>query len=114
MSCGIVCSPIKREVPRVEYDYLRIRYIRAVAFRLAEIKREIMLAPNYEQPWLCSPHPRLPRCVGVDVGAVVIEEVALNLRLPRRIQKGILVGPKVRIIEINIRVISDVAYLRGC
>jgi hypothetical protein len=55
-----------------------------------------------------------PRCIGVDVGAVVIEEIALNLRLPGRIQKCILVGPKIRIIELNVRVISDVACLRGC
>jgi len=98
-------------MPRVEYDDLRIRHVCAVAFRLAEIKREIMLAPDDKEPWLRSPHPRLPRCIGVDVGAVVIEEVALDLRLPWRIKKCILVGPQIRIIELNVRVVADVACL---
>src|SRR5580704_6811569 len=82
---NLVRFRIQREVPGVEYDDFCIRHVCAVAFRLAKIKREIMLAPDDKEPWLRSPHPRLPRCIGFDVSAVVIEEVALDLRLPWRI-----------------------------
>jgi len=87
-------------VPRVEYDDLRIRYVSAVAFRLAEIEREIVLAPENQKLWLRLLEPCLPLRISINVRAVVIEEIALNLRLPWRIQKCILVGPKIQIIEL--------------
>ena len=37
---------IKREVSGVEYVDLRVRYVLAVAFRLSEIEREIVPAPE--------------------------------------------------------------------
>ncbi len=42
----------KRKVSGVEYVNLRIRYVFAVAFRLAEIEREIVLAPEDQELWL--------------------------------------------------------------
>src|SRR5262249_48365050 len=52
--------------------------------------------------------------LGRDVRAVVIEEITLNLRLPRRVQKGVLIGPKIRVIELDLRIGSNMARLRGC
>src|ERR1017187_6099315 len=108
------CFSIKGEVSCVEYMDLRIRHILAVALRLAEIEREIVLAPQNEELWLCLPHPRLPLGIGLDVLAVIVEEIALNLRLPRSVQKGKLIGPEIWVIELDVRIVSDVARLRGC
>jgi hypothetical protein len=52
----------------------------------------------------------LPLRVRVDVGAVVVEKVTLNLRLAWSIEESILIGPEVRVIEFDIRVI---AYMTG-
>lgn len=97
----------------IEHADLRARHILAVAFRLAEIEREIVLAPDDQELWLRLLHPRLPLRIGRDIRAVVIEEIALNLCLPCRLQEGILISPKIWIIELDIRVVSDVACPRG-
>ena len=44
---NLICFGIKREVSCVEYVDLRVRYVLAVAFRLAEIEREVVLAPEH-------------------------------------------------------------------
>ena len=41
-------------------------------------------------------HPCLPLRVGVDVRAVVIEEVTLNIHLARLTKKSKFIGPKIR------------------
>src|ERR1700675_2464753 len=82
------CSGIKSKVSCVENVNLSVRYIPAIGFRLREFKREVILAPNHQQPRLPLAHPRLPLGVGVDVRAVVIEEVALNIRLAGLAEKG--------------------------
>ena len=46
-SRNLLCFGIKREVSCVEYVDLRVRYVLAVAFRLAQIEREIVLAPEH-------------------------------------------------------------------
>ena len=75
----------------VENVNLSVRYIPAIGLRLREFEREVILAPNHQQPRLPFVHPRLPLGVGVDVRAVVIEEVALNVHLTRLTKKGKLV-----------------------
>jgi hypothetical protein len=109
----LVCFGIKREVSCVEDVDFRLRYILAIAFRFAEIEREIVLAPENQKLWLRLLEPCLPLRISIDVRAVVIEEIALNLRLPWRIQKCVLIGPKIRVIELDLRIVSDMAGLRG-
>src|SRR5216684_5814892 len=72
---------IKREVSCVENVNLSVRYIAAIGLGLREFKREVILAPNHQQSRLPFAHPRLPLGVGVDIRAVVIEEIALNIHL---------------------------------
>ena len=48
----LVCLGIQREVSCVEYVDFRLRYILAIAFRFAEIEREIVLAPENQKLWL--------------------------------------------------------------
>ena len=56
-------------------------YILAIAFRLAEVEREVVLAPEHQKPGVRLLQPKLPFRIGLDIRAVVIEEIALNLRL---------------------------------
>jgi hypothetical protein len=51
-STAISSVLVSSEVPCVEYVDLRVQYVLAVAFWLAEIEREIMLAPEDQKPWL--------------------------------------------------------------
>ena len=48
----LICFGIKREVSRVEYMNLRVRYVLAKTFRLADIERGIVLAPEDQKLWL--------------------------------------------------------------
>ncbi len=45
--CNLICLGVKREVSGVEYVDLRVGNV--VALRLAEIEREVMLAPDHQQ-----------------------------------------------------------------
>jgi len=71
-----------------------------------------VLAPEDQELWLRRLHPCLPLWIGLDISAIVKEEVALNLCLPWRIWKCVFIGPKVRIIQLNLRIISDMARPR--
>ena len=76
---------IEREMSRVENVDFRGEYVLMVAFRLSEIEGEVVLAPKDKEFRLCLLHPGLPFWVGLDVGAIVVEEIALNLRLIGRV-----------------------------
>jgi hypothetical protein len=65
----------------VENVNLRLRDIQAISFRLREIEREVMFAPNHQQGRLLLADLCLLSGVGVDVRAGVVEQVALNSRL---------------------------------
>src|ERR1700743_885294 len=54
--------------------------------------------PGGHELWVFFPHPRLPLRISVDVSAVVVEEIALNLCLPGRVEKCMCVCPQVWII----------------
>src|SRR6266481_9297274 len=95
---------IKSEVSCVENVNLSVRYIAAIGLRLREFEREVILAPNHQQPRLPFAHPRLPLGVGVDVRAVVIEEVALNIHLAGLAKKGKFICPEIRIIAFHVGV----------
>ena len=97
---------------RVENVHLRLRHILTVTFRLAWIEREIVPAPNDQQLRLRLLHPRLPLRIGVHIRAIVVEKIALNLRLSRRIEKCILIRPQVRVIQLDVRIVPDMARLR--
>src|SRR6266446_9128021 len=103
---------IKSEVSCVENVNLSVRYIPAIGLGLREFEREVILAPNHQQPRLPFAHPRLPLGVGVDVRAVVIEEVALNIHLAGLAKKGKFIGPEIRVITFRIGVVPDMTRPR--
>src|ERR1043166_7884775 len=86
-------------------------HVLAVAFRLAEIEREIVFAPNDEKLRLCLSHPSLPLRIGVDVRSVIVEQIALNLCLPGLVDKIKFIGPQIRIVLFDIRIVANMARL---
>ena len=88
-------------MPCVEDVDIRVRHVPSIAFRLADIKRGIVLAPEDQELRLCLPQLGLPLWVSIDIRSVVVEEIALNLSLPRRVQKCVLISPKIRVVELN-------------
>ena len=65
----------------VENMNLRVGHILAIAFRLAGIEREIVLAPEDQKLWLRLLQPVLPLWISSDVRAIIVEQIGLNLRL---------------------------------
>src|SRR6266478_5494066 len=104
---------IKSEVPCVENVNLSVRYIPAIGLRLREFEREVILTPNHQQSRLPFAHPCLPLGVGVDVRAVVIEEIALNIHLAGLAKKGKFIGPQVRVVALDVRVTPHMARPRS-
>jgi hypothetical protein len=91
--CYFVGFGIEGEVARFQYVDLGLGYVFAVAFGLAGIEGQVVFAPEDEEAGLRLLHPCLPFWIGVDIGAVVVKEVALNLGLAGGVEEGVLVGP---------------------
>jgi hypothetical protein len=104
---------VEREVASIKDVDFRAGHVFAIALGLAGIEGEIVFAPDDEEPGLCFLHPCLPLWIGVDVGAVVVEEIALNLRLGGRAEEGEFVGPEIRIVEFGFGIVADVAGFGG-
>ena len=97
----------------VEDMNLCIRYIFAIAFRFARIERKIMFSPDHKQARLFLAHPCLPLGISLDVCAVVVEQIALNLRLTWLAQEGKLICPQVRVVALDVWIIANVPRARG-
>src|SRR5437762_11666271 len=52
------------------------RNLRAVAFRLSKIEREVVLTPNHQQARLLFAHPCLPLWIRVYISSVIVEQIA--------------------------------------
>src|ERR1035441_9882506 len=111
---NLVCVGVKREVSCIEHVNLRARYVFSIPFWLAEIERKIVLFPNNKELGLRLLHPCLPLRISIDVRTVVIEKIALNLCVAWRVQECVLIRPKVRVIEFNIRIVANVPRLCRC
>src|SRR5258706_9222262 len=75
-------SRIEREVTRVENVDFGVRHVAAIGFGFRKLEGQVVLPPEDEQPRLLLAHPRLPLRIVVDVRAVVVEEIALDVGLP--------------------------------
>ena len=104
---------IEREVTSVENVDPSARHISPIRLRLRQLEREIVFAPDYQQPRLSFVHPRLPRWICLDVRAVIVEEVALNVGLHGSIKKSEFVSPKIGVIALHIRIVPNVPRARG-
>src|SRR5438445_9654414 len=57
-------------------------------------------------------HPSLPPGIVFDVGAVVVEEIALNLDLAGLIEKSKFIRPQIGVIAFHVGIASDMARPR--
>src|ERR1700682_327207 len=96
----------------VENVNFGLRHVLAVAFRLPKVEREVILTPDYQEARLLLAHPSLPLGVGVDVRAVVVEEIALNVGLARLVEKVKFISPKIRVIAFHVGIVPDMARPR--
>src|SRR5580658_10852458 len=91
---NLIGGGIEREMPSIDDVHFGLRHVAAIGFRLRWIERKLILAPDHEQARLLLAHPRLPLWISIDIRAVVVEEVALNLGLARLVQKVKFIGPQ--------------------
>src|ERR1700689_3233665 len=96
------------------YDVdFRLGNVAAIRLRLRGVERRLILAPDHQQTWLLLAHPSVPLGVSVHVGAVVVEEVALNVALAGLIEKIIFVGPEIGVMAFDVGIVADVTRARG-
>ena len=79
-SRDFIGSRIQRKMTAVHNVNLSVRDILAIRFRLRGIERGFIFAPDHQQTRLLLAHPRLPLRVGVHVGAIVVEQIGLNVQ----------------------------------
>src|SRR5450432_16291 len=111
--CNIICFGIKSEVSGVENMNLSVRHIQPVPLRLAEIKRQIVLAPDHQQARLLLAHPRLPFWIGLHICSIVIKQIALDLCLGGLVEEIEFIGPQIRVVAFHIWIVPDMAGTRG-
>src|SRR5882762_7984363 len=109
----LVCRRVEREMTRIEDMHERILHIPPVRLRLRPVEGQIVLTPNHEESWLRLAHPRLPLGIGLDIRAVVVEEIALDVGLAWPIEKGELVCPEIRVVPVYVRIVADMSCPRG-
>jgi hypothetical protein len=111
---NFICCRIQREVTAIDSMHLRLRYIAAERFRFGIIEREFVLSPNNEQVRLGFTHPFLPFWIGSDVRLVIVKQIALDVSLAWLVKETEFIGPKIRIVAINLGIIPHMPRARGC
>src|SRR5207244_4939594 len=89
-----------------------LRNVAAMGLRFRKLETQAVFPPEDEKPRLLLAQPSLPRGVGVDVRAVVVEEVALNVGLAGLVEKGKFIGPEIRVVAFHGGIVPDMARPR--
>jgi hypothetical protein len=111
--CGdLIRGRVQCEVASVKNVDFGLRHIPAIGFRLRDIERGIMLALDHQQARLPVTHPILPLGVGIDIGAVIVEHVALNVGLGGLTEERKFIDPQIGIIAIHIGITPDMTRSR--
>src|SRR6267143_1655538 len=97
---------------RIEDVEFGLRHVAAIGLWFRKLERNVVFAPEDEKPRLLLAHPSLPLGVGVDVRAVVVEEVTLNVGLAGLAEKGKFIGPEIRVVVLDVGVVPDMAGSR--
>src|ERR1700722_17783433 len=95
---------IQCKVTGVENVDLRGRYVAAIGLRLRGFERRVVFAPKHEKPWQVTGHPRLPLGIRLNIRAVVVEQVALNVGLAGLVQKCEFIAPEIGVIALDVRI----------
>ena len=109
---NLIRSGVQGDMTRSENVYFGAWHILAIGFRLRKLEREVILPPDHKQARLVFAQLGLPSEIGLDVGAVVVEEVTLNVYLAGLVQKGKLIGPEIRVIALHVGIVADMACPR--
>src|SRR5215475_15869403 len=96
----------------VEHVHLSVRHILAIGLWLRELESAIVATPDHQQARLPLVHPGLPLGVGVQIGSIVVEQLALNVALAGLHEKGKFVGPEIWVIAFWIGIAADMACPR--
>ena len=103
---------VESEVAGVQDVHLGVWHVPAVCLGLLDLERGVVAAPYDLQGWLAFAEPVLPGGIARDVGAVVVEQIGLDVLLARSAEEGELVGPQVQVVVLCVRAGSDVALPR--
>jgi len=104
---------VQREVPRIKDVNLSLWNVAAVRLWLSQIKRQIVFSPHHQQARLGPLHPGLPPRIGIHIGAVVVEQIALDVSFTGLVQERAFVGPEIGIVQFRMRITSDVPGAGG-
>jgi len=109
---GQVGLLVESEVAGVEDVYLGVWHVPSAGLGLLDLERGGVAAPHDLQGWLAFAKPVIPGGIARDVGAVVVEQIGLDVLLAGPAEEGELVGPQVRVVVLGVRAGSDVALPR--
>ena len=88
---------------------LGVGHVPPVGLRLGRQEGQVVASPRHQQRRPVLAQPLLPGRVAGDVGAVVVEQVGLDVVLAGPPEEGELVGPQVRVVLLRDRAAADVA-----
>jgi hypothetical protein len=86
-----------------------VGHVPAVGLRLGGLEGRVVPSPCHQQRRPVRAQPFLPGRIAGDVGAVVVEQVGLDVVLAGLAEEGELVGPQVRVVLLRDRAAADVA-----
>src|ERR1700722_20420666 len=95
---------IQCKVTGVENVDLRGRYVATMGARRGEVERRVVTPPQHQKPGTVPDHPRLPLGIGIDIPAVVVEQVALNISLAGLAQICEFIRPEIGVIALDVRI----------
>src|SRR6266404_5273131 len=109
---NLIRCGIEREMTRVQNVDFGLRHVMSIGLRFRKLERQVVFAPEDEKARLLLAHPSLPLGVGVDIRAVVVKEVALNVCLAGLVEKGKFISPEIRVIAFHVGIVPDMARPR--
>src|SRR6476659_4820601 len=104
---------VEPKMSGLEYMDVCVGHVPPICLRLGQLEGLVVLAPDDQKPGLVLLHPGLPPGISVDVGAVIVEEIALDLCLPRLSEESVFIGPEIGIVALHVGIVADVAG-SGC
>ena len=92
---------------------LRPGQIALIGGRLGNQERGVILSPNDQCGWPVQPQPGAPRRIAGDVGAVILEQIDLDVGFARPPQERKLVRPSIGIECLGIWIRAEMTLLGG-
>ena len=100
--CDLIGRFVQCEMSRTQNVDFSLKDIVGISRRAGDGEGQVVFSPNYQGRRLHLAKPVLPARIGGDVGPVIQKQRGLNLGLARTGEKGVFVGPRIRIVAIGI------------